>query len=83
LRGLLFGNFAKTGNKSLFGIGYQICKSSDITTIADFLQTDYDGLLKLWLADQVTAVVTDERNIANKVLNIAKQNIHEKIIIWN
>jgi hypothetical protein len=39
------------------------------------LQTDKDELLTLWLADQVTAMVADEKGIADNVLNIASQNL--------
>ncbi|MDR1666608.1 MAG: helix-turn-helix domain-containing protein [Bacteroidales bacterium] len=46
-----------------------------IPVIADFLQTDYEELLKFWLADQVTAVVADDEHKAgDKALDIAKQN---------
>jgi transcriptional regulator with XRE-family HTH domain len=46
-----------------------------IPVIAELLQTDYEELLKLWLADQVTAVVADEKELSNDVLKIAKQNL--------
>jgi transcriptional regulator with XRE-family HTH domain len=46
-----------------------------IPVIAELLQTDYEELLKLWLADQVTAVMADEKELSNDVLNIAKQNL--------
>jgi transcriptional regulator with XRE-family HTH domain len=46
-----------------------------IPVIAELLQADYEELLKLWLADQVTAVVADEKELSNDVLDIAKQNI--------
>jgi hypothetical protein len=39
------------------------------------LKTDNDEFLALWLADQVTAVVEDEYMVADKALNIAKENI--------
>jgi hypothetical protein len=35
-------------------------------------------LLKFWLADQVAAVLADEKELSNEVLNIAKQNINKK-----
>jgi len=46
--------------------------------IADLLQTDKEELLALWLADQVAAVVTDEKKVAGKALDIAKENINNK-----
>ena len=50
-------------------------KAEQVVIIADLLKTDKDELLALWLADQVTAVVADEKKVADKALNIAKQNI--------
>jgi len=34
-------------------------------------------LLTLWFADQVTAVVEDDKEISDKVLDIAKQKLIE------
>ena len=50
-------------------------KREQVVTIAELLQADEKELLSLWLADQVTAVVKDEKEIADKVLDIAKQSI--------
>jgi DNA-binding XRE family transcriptional regulator len=50
-------------------------KAEQIVVIADLLETDKDELLALWLAEQVAAVVTDEQKVADKALDIAKQNI--------
>jgi hypothetical protein len=47
------------------------------TCYCRILQTDYEELLKFWLADQVTAVVADEKELSNEVLNIAKKNINK------
>lgn len=46
-----------------------------ISVIAEFLQGDREELLTLWLADQVSAVVADEKKLSSKVLDIVKQNI--------
>jgi len=54
--------------------GERRVKAEQIVVIAYLLKTDKDELLALWLADQITAVATDEKNVANKALNIAKQN---------
>jgi hypothetical protein len=43
----------------------------------EILQVDTEELLTLWLADQVTAVVEDEKELSNKVLNIAKKRINK------
>jgi len=46
-----------------------------IPIIAELLQANPEELLTLWLTDQVTAVVADEKKIADQVLNMAKENI--------
>ena len=50
-------------------------KREQVVIIAKLLQTDEKELLSLWLADQVTAVVANEKDIADKALNIVKENI--------
>jgi hypothetical protein len=45
--------------------------------ISQLLQIDEKGLLSLWLADQVVAVVENEEKLANKVLKIAQRYINE------
>ena len=58
--------------------GERRAKKEYIPVIAELLEIDQDELLTLWLADQVTTVVADEKKIADKVLNIVKQNINNK-----
>jgi transcriptional regulator with XRE-family HTH domain len=48
-----------------------------IPIIANFLQADEKELLTLWLADQVSAVVADEKELSNEVLKIAKKNLNK------
>jgi len=48
-----------------------------VLIIAELLNADEKELLTLWLADQVTAVVADEKELSNKVLDIAKKRISE------
>jgi transcriptional regulator with XRE-family HTH domain len=55
--------------------GERCVKAEQVVIIADLLKPDKDELLALWLADQVTAVVADEKKVADKALNIAKQKI--------
>jgi transcriptional regulator with XRE-family HTH domain len=55
--------------------GERRARKEHISIIADILQANSEELLTLWLADQVTAVVADEKEIANKVLDAAKGNI--------
>jgi transcriptional regulator with XRE-family HTH domain len=55
--------------------GERKAKREQLFVIAELLKADKDELLSLWLADQVVAVEADKQRIANKVLNIVKQNI--------
>jgi len=59
--------------------GDRQAKREQIPSIAKILQTDSEELLALWLADQVTAVVEDDKKILDKVLDIAKQNINKTL----
>jgi len=52
--------------------GDRQAKREQIPAIAKILQADSEELLALWLADQVTAVVKDDKEISEKVLDIAK-----------
>jgi transcriptional regulator with XRE-family HTH domain len=55
--------------------GDRRAKREQIPMIAEILQADPEELLALWLADQVATVVAEEKDIADKVLNIVKENI--------
>ncbi len=55
--------------------GERRAKREQIPIIAKILQTDPEELLTLWLADQVTAVVEDDKEISDKVLDTAKQKL--------
>ena len=55
--------------------GERRAKKEHIPIIAKLLKADKAELLTLWLAEQVAAVVVDEKEIADKVLTIAKENI--------
>jgi transcriptional regulator with XRE-family HTH domain len=55
--------------------GERKVRREQIVVIAKLLKANKDELLSLWLADQLTAVVADEKRIANKALDIAKQNL--------
>ena len=57
--------------------GERRVKAEQVVVIADLLKTDKDDLLALWLADQVAAVVADEKKVADKALKIAKQKIEK------
>jgi DNA-binding XRE family transcriptional regulator len=58
--------------------GERRTKCEQVVIIAKLLNTDKDELLSLWLADQITVEVADEKKIAGKALKIAKQSINIK-----
>jgi len=53
--------------------GERRAKREHIVIIAEILQVDPEELLILWLADQVVAVVENDREISDKVLEVAKK----------
>lgn len=57
--------------------GERPVKREQISVIAKVLNTDEQELLKLWLADQVSAVLGSESEIANEVIDIAKSDINK------
>jgi DNA-binding XRE family transcriptional regulator len=57
--------------------GERRARKEHIPIISELLQGDREELLTLWLADQVTAMVADEKELSDKVLNIAKKNLKE------
>ena len=57
--------------------GERKAKREQLSTLAELLQTDEKELLTLWLADQVAAVVADEKELSNDILKIVKQNINK------
>ena len=59
--------------------GDRQAKREQIPFIAEMLQADQEELLALWLADQVTAVVESDKEIADKALNIVKNNLKIQI----
>jgi DNA-binding XRE family transcriptional regulator len=58
--------------------GERRARKEHISIIAELLQADCEKLLTLWLADQVTAVVADEKELSNEVWEIAKQNFNKQ-----
>jgi transcriptional regulator with XRE-family HTH domain len=58
--------------------GERRARKEHIPIIAELLQGDSDELLTLWLADQVTTMVADDKELSDRVLNIAKENINKK-----
>jgi len=55
--------------------GERKAKREQLSIIAELLEADKDELLRLWLADRVTAVEAEEKRVANKALEIVKQNL--------
>jgi len=55
--------------------GDRRAKREQVVMIVKLYQTDEKELLTLWLADQVAAVVADEKDIADNALIIVKENI--------
>ncbi|GHV57296.1 transcriptional regulator [Bacteroidia bacterium] len=57
--------------------GERRARKEHIPIIAELLQGDKEELLILWLVEQVMAVVDDEKELANEVLNLAKNRINK------
>lgn len=55
--------------------GERKAKKDQVVVIAQVLNIDERELLSLWLADQVTAIVANEKSIAEIVLNIVKEKL--------
>jgi transcriptional regulator with XRE-family HTH domain len=55
--------------------GERRVKCEQVIVIADLLQADKEELLALWLADQLTEDVANKTVIANKAIDIIKENI--------
>ena len=54
--------------------GERRAKCEQVVLIADMLKTDKEELLALWLADQVTVPVANEKVVVDKALIIARKN---------
>lgn len=58
--------------------GNRRAKREQVIIIAKILKVDKDQLLAIWLADQLAAVVENEKKVADNALNITKENINKK-----
>jgi len=58
--------------------GERKAKREQLSLLAELLKADKNELLTLWLADQVTKLVADEKEISNDILNIVKKNTQTK-----
>lgn len=57
--------------------GLRQLKREHISILASILKTNNDELMTLWLADQIYAVVKDEK-LANEAMKVAEKNINRK-----
>lgn len=57
--------------------GLRQIKREQIPALADTLKTDPDELLTLWLADQIYAVVKDEK-FANEAMQVTEEKMKTK-----
>jgi transcriptional regulator with XRE-family HTH domain len=57
--------------------GMRQLKREQIPIIAEILKVNSDELMTLWLADQIYAVVKDEK-LANEAMQVAEQKINSK-----
>lgn len=58
-----------------FEKGERKVKREQVLIIAKLLQTDKKELLTLWLADQVSATMENEKELAPKVIKIVQNNM--------
>jgi transcriptional regulator with XRE-family HTH domain len=57
--------------------GLRQLKREQISVLANILKASSDELMTLWLADQIYAVVKDEK-LANEAMQVAEKNINLK-----
>ncbi|MDL2256647.1 helix-turn-helix domain-containing protein [Bacteroidales bacterium OttesenSCG-928-I14] len=55
--------------------GDRFAKREHVIKLAELFHTDSKELLSFWFADQVTVLLKDEREIADRVLDVVKRNI--------
>lgn len=54
--------------------GSRPIKRTQVVALAKFLSTDETELLTLWLADKVTEVLDEEKDLVGKALEIIQKN---------
>jgi len=62
--------------------GDRRAKREQVPIIAEILQTNSEELLTLWLADQVIVVMAGDKEKTDKVLNIVKEIVNNKELLW-
>ena len=55
--------------------GSRPIKRTQVVALAKFLSIDETELLSLWLADKVTEVLNNEKDLAEKVLKIVTESL--------
>jgi transcriptional regulator with XRE-family HTH domain len=55
--------------------GERRAKREQIIILANLFQIDQKELLTLWLADQVMAVIADEKEISGEILKVVTNNL--------
>lgn len=55
--------------------GDRLAKREQVVIIANFLSTDENELLSLWLADKVLDVLEGEKELGSKVLEIVNKSL--------
>lgn len=55
--------------------GYRRAKREQVVFLSKLLETSQEKLLTLWLADQITEVVGDDKKIAKDSLKIVNRNL--------
>lgn len=55
--------------------GERKAKKEQISILSNMFHEDTEALLVLWLADKVTEVVSEDRNLAERVLSVAAKNL--------
>jgi transcriptional regulator with XRE-family HTH domain len=58
--------------------GDRPAKRAQVIALAKLLSTDENELLTLWLADKIREVMENEEMIADKALDLVKENINKK-----
>lgn len=59
--------------------GSRPIKRTQVVALAKLLSTDEDELLTLWLADKILEVIENEKEWANKALDVVLKSIKNQI----
>lgn len=62
--------------------GDRKAKKEQVPILSELFNVNTEYLLTLWLADQVSAIVSNEQNIAPQALLLVVETLRKKNIIW-